>query len=50
MEMYCVKCKQKREISDLSEGTTKNGRTIYKGTCPECGSTTTRIGSAKKEG
>ena len=34
---YCVKCKEKKEMKDPVEGTTKNGKPITKGTCPVCG-------------
>ena len=37
MEAYCVKCKDKREMNDVSETTTKNGRKMAKGVCPTCG-------------
>lgn len=35
-EAYCVKCKEKREMKDVTEVTTKNGRPMLKGTCPVC--------------
>lgn len=47
IEAYCMKCKEKKEMRDPVEGTTKNGKPITKGTCPACGSTICRIGSAK---
>ena len=41
MEGYCVKCKAKREMKDVSEVTmpAKGGgtRPAAKGTCPVCG-------------
>lgn len=43
MEGYCVKCKSKREISNASETTMKNGRKAMKGTCPTCGTGMFRI-------
>ena len=36
MEAYCVRCKQKREMSGAKEVTMKNGRNAMKGTCPKC--------------
>jgi hypothetical protein len=48
IEAYCVKCKAKKEMKDPVESTTKNGKPITKGTCPDCGTTICRIGSAKK--
>ena len=47
MEAYCVKCKEKREVKDPVQVTTKNGRPAVKGTCPVCGSKVCRIGAAK---
>lgn len=49
MEMYCVKCKKRQEIADVKEDVTKTGRQLFRGTCPECGTKTTRIGG-KVEG
>lgn len=37
VKAYCVKCKAKRDMKDPKEATTKNGRSMLKGTCPECG-------------
>lgn len=48
IEGYCVKCKEKREMTNPVESTMKNGRPITKGSCPECGTTICRIGSTKK--
>ncbi|MCL2807751.1 MAG: DUF5679 domain-containing protein [Coriobacteriia bacterium] len=36
-EAYCVKCKAKKEMKDVVEVTSKNGRPMLKGTCPTCG-------------
>ena len=41
---YCVKCKQKTEILNVSEFTMKNGRRAIRGSCAVCGTGTTRIG------
>lgn len=41
---YCVKCKDKKAVVDPVEGVTKNGRLIWKGTCPDCGGKVARIG------
>ena len=38
-EAYCVKCKAKREMENVEEVTTKNGRKALKGKCPVCGTT-----------
>lgn len=42
-EAYCVKCKEKREISDAEEVVMKNGMKALKGTCPECGTKVFKI-------
>jgi len=34
---YCVKCKEKREMTDAAEVVMKNGRRAMKGTCGVCG-------------
>ena len=43
MEVYCVKCKSKREIQDGQKVTMKNGRPAMKGKCPHCGTGLYRI-------
>jgi RNase P subunit RPR2 len=43
MEMYCVKCKAKREAKDTNETTMKNGRQAMKGTCSACGTSMFQI-------
>lgn len=48
VEAYCMKCKEKKEMQNPAESTTKNGKPITKGSCPVCGSTICRIGAAKK--
>lgn len=42
-EVFCVKCKAKREVSDAPVEVTANGRRMAKGKCPECGTTVVRI-------
>lgn len=37
MQMYCVKCRAKKEVSDYQEVVTKNGRKAAKAVCPDCG-------------
>ncbi len=46
---YCVKCKDKKEMVNPTEGVTKNGRVITKGTCPECGTKMSLIGGVAKK-
>jgi len=36
-EGYCVKCKTKREMINVTKVTMKNGRPALKGTCKVCG-------------
>ena len=46
MEAYCLKCREKREISNPEEVTLKNGRPATKGDCPTCGTKVFRIGKS----
>ena len=46
MDAYCVKCRTKREISNPTAVTFKNGRPATQGTCPTCGTKVFRIGKA----
>lgn len=46
---YCMKCKQKREISNSQEIVMKNGRAAVKGICSVCGTGMFRILGMKKE-
>lgn|GEM_PF-221045 len=41
---YCVKCKDKKEVSNPEQVTMKNGRKALKGTCPDCGTKMFKIG------
>ncbi len=41
---YCVKCKEKRDISDAKEITMKNGKPAVEGKCPVCGTKIFKIG------
>lgn len=36
-QAYCVKCKAKREMTDVNRVTMANGRPALKGKCPVCG-------------
>lgn len=44
---HCMKCKDKREMVNPQKTVTKNGRTMLKGTCPECGTTMCKFVSSK---
>ncbi|MEK7248442.1 MAG: DUF5679 domain-containing protein [Chloroflexota bacterium] len=47
MEGYCLKCRTKREMSNATKVTLKNGRPATQGTCPVCGTKITRIGKSE---
>ncbi len=46
MQMYCVKCRQKREAKDVQNVTMKNGKPAVKGVCTVCGTGMYKIGAA----
>ena len=46
MEAYCLKCRTKREMSDPTPVTMKNGKTATRGKCPTCGTQMYRIGKS----
>lgn len=48
VEGYCVKCKEKREMTDTEEVKMKNGRPAMKGTCGTCGTGMYKILPSKK--
>ncbi len=48
-EGYCVKCKEKKHITDGKEEVSANGRRMAKGKCPTCGTTVTRFLPKKAE-
>ena len=43
MEAYCVKCRDRRELTDPKPVTLSNGRPALQGTCPVCATKLTRI-------
>lgn len=45
-EMYCVKCRAKREDPNAEAVTMKNGKPAMKGKCPTCGTGMYKIGKA----
>ena len=47
-EGYCVKCREKRSISDAEIAQTASGRPMAKGKCPVCNTTVTRFLSAEE--
>ncbi len=46
MQMYCVKCRAKRDANDTEEVTMKNGKKAMKGKCSVCGTGMYKIGGA----
>ncbi len=48
-EVYCVKCREKRQVTDAVVEENDKGRRFAKGTCPVCGTKVTRIMGKKKE-
>lgn len=47
MQIYCVKCRAKKEVSDFEAVTMKNGKPAVKAVCPTCGTKMFKIGAAK---
>ena len=43
-QMYCVKCRAKRDDPNAQKVTMKNGKPAMKGKCPVCGTTMFKIG------
>ena len=41
---WCMKCKAKREMKDVTKVTMKNGRPAMKGLCSKCGTKMFKIG------
>jgi hypothetical protein len=48
--MYCVKCKNHTETKNVQTVTTKNGRSMLRGTCDICGKTKTQFVKASQGG
>ena len=36
MQAYCVKCREKRDMTNARDEMTKNGKPIIKGSCTVC--------------
>ncbi len=45
-QMYCVKCRAKREDPNAKQITMKNGKPATEGVCPVCGTKMFKIGKA----
>ena len=48
VNIYCFKCKGKREVDGAQAVTMKNGRPSIQGMCPECNTKVFRIGAVKE--
>lgn len=46
MQMYCVKCRQKRDAENTEQVTMKNGKQAVKGKCSVCGTGMYKIGAS----
>jgi hypothetical protein len=46
VEAYCVKCREKREMTDAKQITMKNGKPAVQGKCPVCGTTMNKVGAS----
>lgn len=46
MQMYCVKCRQKRDANNVQSVVMKNGKQAAKGTCSACSTGMYKIGAA----
>ena len=46
---YCVKCKEKREMKDVTKTEIKPGRPAAKGTCTVCGTGMYKILPSEKK-
>lgn len=44
-QMYCVKCRAKKEVTSPERVTMKNGKPAMKAKCPECGTLMFKIGA-----
>ena len=49
MQAYCVKCREKKDMSEPEEVTMKNGKMAMQGKCPDCGTKLFRIMGKKKD-
>lgn len=47
VEIYCVKCRDRRMIRDPETVVLSNGRPAYQGSCPVCGTRVSRIRKAE---
>ena len=45
MQAYCVKCRAKRDVKDVTAVTMANGKPASKGICTVCGTSVFKIGA-----
>lgn len=45
MQMYCVKCRAKKDAENVQAVTMKNGKPAATGVCPTCGTKMFKIGA-----
>ena len=48
VNIYCLKCRSKRDVDGANAVTMKNGKPAIKGKCPECNNPVFRIGKIKE--
>lgn len=48
LEGHCMKCKDKREMKDVTTEKTKRGTFLARGTCTKCGTKMAKILSAEQ--
>ena len=47
VNIYCFKCRDKRDVDGTQAVTMKNGRPAIQGVCPDCQTKVFRIGKVK---
>lgn len=47
-DMYCVKCRGHKQVSNFEVVTMKNGKPAMKANCPDCGTGMYKIGKPKE--
>ena len=48
VNIYCLKCRSKKDVSGAEATTMKNGKPAIQGACPDCGTKVFRIGELKE--
>ena len=47
VNIYCLKCRGKKDVEGAEAVTMKNGKPAIQGVCPDCGAKVFRIGEVK---